>query len=412
MDVSEFYLGRQPVVDRQQRLVGFELLFRCGLSNAADVPDDVSATATVISHAFGDVGIQEVLGPYFGLINVSEDLLLSDAIELLPAQRIVLEILETVELSPTVIARCQQLHKKGFRFALDDVVTLTPQMKTLLPLISIIKLDIPNLHMTQVRQLCQQLANRPVKILAEKVDEPTLFTQCNEAGASLFQGYYFARPTVLSGRASTPSEMALLKLLGLTMRDAETAEIEECLKLNADLSINLMKLVNSVASGLSYKISSLHHAITILGRRQLQRWLQLLLYTYGHHPQQGPSPLMQLASTRGRFMELLSIHLYPDDYALRERAFTVGLLSLLDALLNKPLLELLTPLNLANDINQALLAREGISGEMLQVAIQTETRGKVQTPSQLYLKLGTTIVNRLQTEALRWVNELSADMHN
>ncbi|MBB5017904.1 EAL and modified HD-GYP domain-containing signal transduction protein [Chitinivorax tropicus] len=411
MDVNDFFLGRQPVVDRQQQLVGFELLFRRGGQNTAEITDDLSATATVINHACADVGIKEVLGPYFGLINVSADLLLSDTIELLPAEHIVLEILETVDLTPEVIARCHHLRQQGFRLALDDVIHLTPPMQALLPLISIMKLDIPAMSMESVKQVCRELAGSSIKVLAEKIDSADQFLQCKEAGVSLFQGYYFARPTIISGKATSPSETTLLRLLGLMVGDAETEEIEQCLKLSADLSINLMKMVNSVASGLNYKINSLHHAITVLGRRQLQRWLQLLLYTHGRQDQSGPSPLMQLASTRGRLMELLAARISPADKAMQERAFTVGLLSLLDALLNKPAIELLPPLNLADDINQALLDRSGPLGELLQLVVQTELIDSQQYCPILPRGLNAAEFNQIQAEALCWVNELTAEMH-
>ena len=407
---DQLFLGRQPILDREQRLFAYELLFRNGRRNAAEVTDGVQATATVIVNTFAELGVEAALGSYRGFINVDEAFLFSDMLELLPRQSVMLEILETVPPSPAVVERCKALKTAGFTLALDDVIQLEPEFAELLALVEIVKVDIQPLSLVQLMQLVMKLKPLGKQLLAEKVDSREQMEQCLKLGFTLFQGYYFAKPTVIAGKKLDHSQLSLMKLMGLLLGDADTAEIELALKPEPGLTVNLLRMTNSVGSGSTEKITSLRHAITVLGRRQLQRWLQLLAFTSSS--QQGPSnPLLLLAATRGRLMELLAETLHPDDGALADQAFMVGIMSLMPVLVGQPIGEIVTPLGLANNVLEALCEGRGLLGNMLRLAESSESGDLEQLAANLASLPGITpkALNRAQTQALRWANNIGQE---
>jgi c-di-GMP-related signal transduction protein len=370
---NSYHLGRQPILNRQQELVAYELLFRnSSQRNEAIVPDDFLATLDVIQHAFSTLGASSVLGDKLGFINVSADLLMSDVLELLPPQQVVLEVLETVEITPAIIERCLALKKKGFKLALDDIIHLDDTQRALLPHLSFAKLEVMGMESAQMSTLIKELRPYPLQILAEKVDNPDQHQLCMKLGFDLFQGYYFAKPTILSGSKPQPSQMALLRLLGLINSNADNHDIELSFKHSPDLTINLLKLVNSVGSGTPKKIDSLAAAITVLGRRQLGRWIHLLAYVQQSGKNIGNNPLVQTAAIRGKFMELLALKKKPRDQSFADQAFMVGMFSLIDVLFNAPLQELIEPLNLNDDVRDALTGHNNSLGELLNQALQAE----------------------------------------
>jgi c-di-GMP-related signal transduction protein len=404
---DQLFLGRQPILDREQQLFAYELLFRNSASNAADVTDGIQATATVIVNAFAELGIAAALGNYRGFINVDEAFLFSDLLELLPRQSVVLEILETVPPSPAVIERCHALKAAGFSLALDDVIQLDPAFAELLALVEIIKVDIHALSDAELNQLVTTLKPLGKQLLAEKVDSREQMEACLKLGFSLFQGYYFAKPTIIAGKKLDHSQLAMMKLMGLLLSDADNAELEMALKPEPGLTINLLRMTNSVGTGCVEKITSLRHAITILGRRQLQRWMQLLVFATGDR-KSASNPLLLLAATRGRLMELLAETLHPNDSALADQAFMAGIMSLMPALVGQPIAEIVTPLSLANNLHEALCNGTGLLADMLRLAESSENGDLAQLTTNLVSLPGISpkALNFAQTRALQWANSI------
>ncbi len=404
--MRDVYLGRQPILDREQRVVAYELLFRAGNSAGAQVTDDVQATASVIQHAFGELGVPTVLGSQLGFINISTELLLSDLIELLPKQQVVLELLESVAASDAVVERCHALKQQGFRLALDDFV-YDDSFRPLLELADIVKVDLLQHTPEALDALVGQLRTWPVKLLAEKVDSAEQAERCRTLGFELFQGYYFARPTLLATKRADPTQLALTQLLGLVLRDADTAQIEQVFKHHPNLTYNLMRLVNSVAGGARRTLSSVSQAILVLGRVQLQRWLQLLLFTLDSRMPY-PSPLLLLAATRGKMMELLAqVQHRGSDHG--EQAFMTGILSLIDALIDKPLADIVAELNLDARVAAALLRRDGELGALLQVVESVEHPDLTRTLELLQAAGGITLaaLTRAQLDAMHWAHQIA-----
>ncbi|MCH2221098.1 MAG: EAL domain-containing protein [Dechloromonas sp.] len=404
---DQLFLGRQPILDRDQQLFAYELLFRSSGNNFAEVTDGVQATATVIANAFTELGVAAALGKHRGFINVDEQFLFSDMLELLPRHAVVLEVLETVPPTPAVIERCRALKTAGFTLALDDVVQLEPAFAELLALVDIVKVDIQPLSRVQLMQLSMKLKPLGKQLLAEKVDSREQMEQCLKLGFTLFQGYYFAKPTIIAGKKLDHSQLSLMKLMGLLLGDADTCELEAALKPEPGLTVNLLRMTNSVGAGCVERITSLGHAITVLGRRQLQRWLQLLVFASGKQNATS-NPLLQMAATRGRLMELLADELRPGDHGLADRAFMVGIMSLMPALVAQPIDEIVAPLGLASDVRDALCQGSGQLGALLRIAASSESGDMQELGAALaeLPSLGAKAINRAQTIALQWANEI------
>lgn len=403
-DLQDIFLGRQPILDRDNHIVAYELLFRSGQVAEAHVHDDLQASAQVIVQAFSERDIASVLGGKKGFINVSADLLMSDILELLPSDKVVIELLETIQINDQVIGRCRELKEMGFHMALDDFVG-GAQFVPLFEIVEVVKFDLPLMKPADLKKNVTYLKHWPLQLLAEKVEDVEQANHCRDLGFDLFQGYYFARPAVLSGKRTDASKLALMKLVGLVLKDAETTEIEQAFKHDPSLSFNLLRLVNSVAMGMSHKISSLKHAIIVLGRQQLQRWLQLLLFV--NQSSDIHNPLLELAATRGRLMELLATVQFKRDKDYHDRAFMVGIISLLDSLLGMPLNEILKQVNLSSDVEEALREHSGPLGSLLLLTKKMEQSDFDAAAAILdEMHLSRADLTQAQLEAMRWANDL------
>lgn len=404
--LHDIFLGRQPILDRNQRIVAYELLFRSsGQSTGANVTNDMLATAHVITRAFGELGIAGVLGDKKGFINISADLLLSDMIELLPQDKVVIELLETIQVDAQIISRCRELKAMGFSLALDDF-SGDSQFGPLFDIVEVVKFDLPQMGQEALEKHVNHIKRWPVKLLAEKVEDIDQAIQCKGLGFDLFQGYYFARPVVLSGKHADSSKLMLLKLIGLVLDDADAPVIEQVFKHDPSLSYNLLRLVNSVAMGMRSRISSLRQAIVVLGRQQLQRWLQLLLFVNPGGDLQ--NPLLELAATRGKLMELLAMAQSERDKDHHDRAFMTGIMSLLDTLLGMPMEEVVKQVSLASDVENALLNHEGELGNLLLLVEKME-RNDFHAAEGLLADMQLNLGNLMQAqiEAMRWAHMLN-----
>lgn len=406
---KEFFLARQPILNSRENLVAYELLFRHASVEQANVVDDLAATASVIAHA-SELGIGNVIGSALGFFNVDAAVLMCDFVNFLPSDKVVLEILETVEATPELVSRVTELVRLGFTFALDDITCCSEAARTLLPLVKIVKIDITGMDEERLTALAAHFKRENKLLLAEKVETIDQFRICMDLGFHYFQGYYFARPVILSGKKLAPSQVAIMQLLTLIVADAETVEIEQGIKKDASLVMTLLRLANSPGAGVTQRIDSLGQALTVLGRRQLQRWLQIMLYADskdGHH---FTSPLLQLASTRGKLLELITEKLYPDQRAMADTAFTVGIMSLMDTLFGQSMSEILSQVAVGNDVSDALLYRKGLYGDLLKLAEyieRIEQTGMLLIPTLRKLALSIEDLYALQLQAFEWSNNLT-----
>ncbi len=395
------FLGRSPISDRRQTVVGMEF-------TAPSLPSGASHLPALIQRLFSELDLATALRKLTCHIGVDLDFLLSDAIKTLPRGQVVIgirpqQILDNEE----AIKRCRELRSLGYKLVLEDFSS--PAYAPLLSLVDMVKLD-PAVPGMDLAKTIDRLKDKSLKTIAVNVQTQSEYDACLKMGFDLVEGYYFLRPQP-SDRPTDTSRLALLKLLGLFNEDAETDEIERVFKHEPALSFNLLRLVNSVSVGAKVKITTLRQAITVLGRRQLQRWLHLLLYT---HQKSGEtvSPLVQHAAMRGKLMELLAKRagIKKSDEGLQDRAFIAGILSLLSVLLNLPIEEIVAKINPAEDIRAALLERSGWLGQVLSLIEKSEANDYEPVASLLtQTQLTLDDLTRSQVEALRWSNSVGSE---
>ncbi|WP_338770632.1 EAL domain-containing protein [Massilia sp. METH4] len=400
----EFYLGRQPILDRNGVLFGYELLFRNSPVGPANIDTELSATAAVIAHA-SQLGVEKVIGDGLGFVNVDEQALHSDIFGFLPREKVVLEIVETLQATPKVLARMADLASQGFQFALDDVRGDSSQLQAMLPMTQFVKLSMRGGDASALASLATRLKGDGKLLVAEKVETREEFGACLDLGFDYFQGYYFAKPVIMSGKKLSPSQLALMELMRLVVSDADNIDIERAIKRDASLAINLLRLVNTPAVGARQRIDSLSQAVTILGRRQLQRWLQIMLYAEPGKRSATQTPLLMLAATRGRLLELLAHKLRPAHRHVADIAFTVGIMSLMDTLFSIPMSELLTQIAVSDEVSEALVYRAGFFGELLKLAECIERIEDMEDaimPALRELEMTTEELVELEMSAFEW----------
>ena len=414
-DLPDVFLGRQPIINRNQQLFAYELLFRSSSDekrNFASFLDGNQATATVLTNAFHELSLANALGPYQGFIKVDESMLLNDLILALPSHSVVLEILGNIPQTSELFARCEQLRQAGYNLATSVRPETLDYEHPLLKLAEIIKIDVGRVEPERLKQLVLSLKPLRKRLLAEKVESHEQMRLCHDLDIDYFQGYYFARPAVIQGKRLQSSEIVLLRLLGLICQDADTAEVEKTLKQEPGLVINLLRLVNSAASGIPTKVTSLGHAITIIGRRQLLRWLQLLLYIGASSDMPMTNPLLQLAATRGRLMELLADRAPGARKKGRnfiDQAFMVGILSLTPTLIGNSMQEILEKLPLVPTVHEALNERRGVLGDLLILieSLENEDRENASKSIQHLPDIDAGYASHCLSQALSWSNNLA-----
>lgn len=408
--MENIFLGKQPILDRNQNLVAYELLFRTTEDNQANVSDGFRASANVVVNVYGHLGIQQVLGNLRGFINVNHELLLDDAVLLLPSKHVVLELLETISATPEVVQRCIELKQMGYQLALDDVTRIDDRIGPLLPIINVVKVDVLALTDNEISDLIQKLRAWPVIPLAEKVDSPERARMCMDLGFEMFQGYFFAKPVIVSGSKIGSGKLSLLRLLSLVMCDAKIDEIEQLLKREPGLSYSILRMVNSVAAALPQKIGSIRQAIIAMGYQPLKRWVQLLLYAANPAGELNEAnALMQTAAIRGRLMELIAIIDRPHDKNYQDRAFMTGIMSLLDTLFGMEIQQIVDKLEMPDEVIRALVHREGRLGCKLRL-IEARERGNAEQLEKAMAELeflDRPDLVRAELDALDWANHIN-----
>ena len=404
----DFYLGRQPVIDRQQALFGYELLFRNAISGPLDATAGLATTAAVIANT-AQLGLDKVIGDARGFISVDADVLASDIFAFLPRERVILQLVGTVKATDAVLARMAELTNHGFRFCAAGIAADTPNVQRLLPLVDYVKLDINDMPQATLARLAPLWRSAGKQLIAEKVETREEYQRCMDLGFDYFQGFHFARPAVIGGRKLSPSQLAVLDLMNMVTSDAESIDIERAVKKDPSLALNLLRLVNTPAAGARKRIDSIGQALLLLGRRQLQRWLQILLYADPSVRGHTLTPLLMLATTRARLMELLAQRLRPGQRNLADISFTVGIMSLMDVLFEVRMDDLMEQIPMIDEVSDALLHRTGFFGELLRLAESIERMDDAAvevTPVLETLSITSDDLLELEVAAFEWTDSV------
>ncbi|MCW3003507.1 MAG: hypothetical protein JWQ20_2805 [Conexibacter sp.] len=362
MDValdSSVAVARQPILDARQRIKGYELLHR------GDRTYGEKATAQVLLATFGELGLRTMVGSHPAFINVSRRFLLDVDPLPLPPDDVVLELLEDQNLDDELLGRLVELDAAGFRIALDDF-SYQPMADDVLALASIVKIDVLAGDPDHAARQADLLRRFDVTLLAEKVEDEAMFEHCLGLGYELFQGYFFCKPELMSGREiPSASASALQDIAVLSRSDATFEEIEAVVTRDPGLTLRLLRLLNSAAYPLRRRITSVHEAVTMLGARAVRQWAMLLVLG---GIESNCDELVPTALTRARTLASLAGTRGSDT----DVAFSVGLLSVADALLGVPMDEALADLPLAEPVIDALLHRQGPDGVALTAVLDFE----------------------------------------
>jgi len=346
--MQQIFIGRQAVFDRHNKVTSYELLFRDAkeAKGATEAGDDYM-TSKVLVGALMDVGLDQISGHKMVHINASESFLLSGAIEILPADKVSIEILEDVPVTDQVLEICRDLKKKGYHMMLDDVV-YAPHLDPLLELVDVIKVDLP-LAKDLTAQV-QSLRRFKSKLLAEKVETREEYERCKALGFDYFQGYFFCRPEIVEGQTMPESKIAVLRALQTVMKATSVNELQNVLKQDISLSYRLLKYINSAAFGMRREIESIEQALILLGLDHARRWLTLLsLSVLGDSK---PLELVRTALYRGYLLESIAKHV---KQAETGDDFLLGMFSVLDAMLDQPMSQAIEGLALPREVREALL---------------------------------------------------------
>jgi c-di-GMP-related signal transduction protein len=349
------YLGRQPILDRGRNVVAYELLFRSSWANSCDLTDDVTATSQVIVNAVLGVGLDRLLGGKPAFINFDRTLLLGDWSTLLPPERCIIEILETVQPDEEVLAACQNLRQQGYALALDDC-TYDERTAAFAPFVDILKVDFLQTSAVQQETIARRYGKLKIRLVAEKVETEMDFRRAIQSGYDYFQGYFFAHPTVLQAARIPASQMSGLRLIKQIQREElDFPAIEDLIRRDVSFSHSLLTYLNSAAFDWAARVESVRHGLLLLGSAELRKWVWMA--TLSSLGQGRPPVLMAQVLMRGRFCEAIA---GSAKLALGESdPFLLGMFSLLDAILGRPLEGILDDLNISRNIRDALLGKAG-----------------------------------------------------
>jgi c-di-GMP phosphodiesterase len=418
----DFFMTRWPVLDRDHQLVAHELVFRIdGRSHGFSHGHETGSSQTAgdmrtLLGAVADHGMARLLDRQTGYLEIDGDVLSGDIPDAIPRDLVVLVIRPGATAALT--GRIEELAAEGLQFALDvqaDTRVDCPELLALLPLVHTVRIDVSGkdalstVNLPGLSSLCAFLKTRGKTLVAAHVDTMQQFHSCAAIGIDRFQGYYFAEPCFPKGKTLQPSQIAIAELMSLIASDADDAAIEQAIKMDVSLGLNLLRLVNTPAVS-THRIDSLRQALMVMGRSQLQRWLQVLLYSESKDIGPVIVPLLTQAATRGRLMELLAQSVHPSNRGMADTAFTVGIMSLMEVLFSVPMKDILATLPVAEEVQQALLERSGFFGRMLALAEHLEKDGRELTsltPSLREFRVQHADLYAMQLSAYEWSDRIA-----
>jgi EAL and modified HD-GYP domain-containing signal transduction protein len=402
------FIARQPIFDMFQRVYGYELLFRSSWKDTfyhhAD-PDQ--ATSDVIYQSCFLLDLDTYSDGKRLFINVTRDTLLEGYVNLLPKDFVVLEILESVEADPEVIAACRQLKESGYLLALDDYVDDGSQ-EPLLELADMVKVDFMATEKEERSRLAKQLRSQGHRLVAEKIETPEAFQEAKDAEFEYFQGFFFKVPTIVRSKDIMGLRLHYMNLMTEIYRhEFDIPRIETIIKQDVSLTYKLLRLINSAFFGLPSRVHSIRHALLLLGERETKRWATLA--AMNRMAADKPKELMTQALTRARFCELLAIH-----GGMRNRdqeLFFMGMLSLIDVIMGQPLETILKSLPLEDDIIEALSGQENRVRRIFDCVLAYENADWERLSTEAdRLHLQEAKLPGLYKEALAWAQDSSYEL--
>lgn len=370
--MGNIYVARQPIKNLNGKVVAYELLYRDSPEGIKEFPSHMKATSHVLINSLTHIDITKLADKDTLLfINVDSSMIESDLLELLDPNRYVIEIIETTIITPDVLAKIKHLKKKGFKIVLDDFdgsAEMTKRFSSIIPYVDIVKVCIRTCNIDNIRAIAPKLKQRNISLLAEKVETKEDVNTFRELGFDLFQGWYFGKPEVITCESiKDATQMIILKLIGIIRSDGETTEIENFIKRRPELIYNILKFINKQHT-VSHTVTSIGHAITLMGRSKLTKWLMIYLYSEVNG-EDIPEVLLQTSIKRAEEMENLAVT--PKD---KDQAFMTGMFSMVGKLFHADTKEILTAIQADHTVTKAILEKSGELGKVLKGIEQEEKR--------------------------------------
>jgi len=403
----EVFVARQPIFDLDYNVFAYELLYRQNENNFFDqsVESNV-ATSILLMNSYYTFGIDNLVGDGKAFINFDKHLIESEIPMLLDNSKIVVELLEDIVPNGKFLSKLNKLKDNGYTIAMDDYVE-TYIYDDLVELSDIIKIDFLANSKEAIIRIVKRWKPRGKRLLAEKVESQEEYEWAKKAGFELFQGYYFSKPTIMKGKGVNASPFQYIKIMEeLSASEPDYKRISGIIETDVSLTYKLLKLVNSKFSS-SKKIASIQHALSILGIDAFEKWFNLAMFQ--NLAAGKPSELLKVSMTRAKFMELIAVNTSLKTYA--NQAMLIGLLSVIDALLEKTMDLVLAELPLSDDIKSALLMLPGRFSRVYSLVLMFE-KGEFEEALEIGKEIG---ISSLKTaeyyyEAVHWAEELFSFM--
>jgi EAL and modified HD-GYP domain-containing signal transduction protein len=396
-------VARQPILDLAGRVYGYELLYRGSADATACTVEGDIAGARVLSDAVLALGLDVLTNGRLAFINFTRSLLLNGAGTLLPPTSMVIELREDIEVDDALIELCRNLHGRGFALALDDFVPGSPA-EAIIPYASFVKVDVLAIPAAERKKLAARLVPRGIRMIAEKVETAEIVEEARSHGYRLFQGYYFCRPKTFAASAMPGRHLAYLGLLGaLNREDLGVDELEDLVKHDVSLSYRVLRSVNSWLYGLRHEVTSIRHALVLLGIDQIRKWASV--WVLAGLNSTGTQETVNVAILRARCCELIGDQLAGAEEG--QSFFLLGLCSLLDVVLGREMADALKEMPLPSAINDALLGEQNQPRHVLDAVLAYE-QGKWTEAAEAMerLRLSPDLLPGIYAAALRWAREL------
>lgn len=410
---DQLLLGRQPILDSQEKLYGYRLVYaRPSAGGEGDARLDVAQ----IRKKLDELHLADTFAELKGFVSADARLLFDPSDTILPSGRLVFSLSVDKARTPGIVERVRTLEAAGIEICvdIDKAVALAGDEKNLLDLGSYLNADIGALEDGFLRELLHLGAARRIPVIAGHVDTHADHQRAAKLGFPYFQGMYFAEPAPMLGKPLDPSFHALIGILNLLNRDAELPEIERIFKGEPVLTFKLLRLTNSASIGARVRISSVRQAINLIGRRALARWVQLLMFSRSPTADDiERNPLMQLAALKGYFTERLARLCFPQQPSYPDMAFLAGLMSLIPTAMGVSMEDVLAQIEVAAKLRQALLERTGEIGVLLDLTESYDNHDQaavVNALGRLGYSIGPDDLNRTLIEAIAWVQGLAVEL--
>jgi len=364
----DIFIARQPIFDVKKKVYAYELLYRTGQQNQSNVIDGDQATSSVIANTLMLIGLDSLTQGRLAFINFTRQLIEQEIPTVFSNDMLVVEILEDIIPDHEFIQSCKSLKEKGYTLALDDFVLDYPY-EEIVDLVDIIKVDFLLTNPEERTAIIRKYSGRNIRFLAEKVETLEQFEEAVQAGYTYFQGYFFSKPVIMTHKDIKPAAFSYVKILEeLDGPEPEYDKIANIIEYDVSLSYKLLRLINSAAFYTNSRVTSIKHALVMLGFKEIRKWISIVMLR--ELAGDKPDEIVRTCLLRGKMGEILAAN-----FGLKPRkteVFLMGMFSMIDTLMNQEMGDALKALPLEEDVKSGILGEENPFSELLKLIIAYE----------------------------------------